>query len=78
MSLNVTTTRHALPQIHEEWAARRYSDSARHHFDQWTAQYPALRGYELAEIPFRVSTLPEVKLTRSYIALFRFLRMDSH
>lgn len=58
MSLNATTTRNALPQIHEEWAARRYSDSARHHFDQWTAQYPALRGYELAEIPFRVSTLP--------------------
>lgn len=58
MSLNTTSTRNALPQIHEEWAARRYSDAARHRFDEWTAEYPALRGYELAEIPYRVSTLP--------------------
>lgn len=61
MSLNATTTRNALPQIHEEWAARRYSDAARHRFDEWTAQYPALSGYELAEIPFRVSTLPRAE-----------------
>lgn len=58
MSRTISTAPHSLRQLTEEWNKRRYSDAARHRFDEWTAQYPALRGFELAEIPFRISTLP--------------------